>query len=232
MITVREANDRGFADYGWLKSRHSFSFAEYYNPKHMGYSALRVINDDRVAPGAGFPTHPHRNMEIVSYVLDGAMEHRDSMGHGSVIRPGDVQRMSAGTGLAHSEFNASDTEPLRFLQIWIVPNARGFAPTYEQRHFAESERRGRLRLVASGDGRDGSISLHQDMGLYSLLLDGEERIEYPVPAGRKTWVQFARGSATINGQAFHEGDGAQIDDENTLEFANGDQAELLVFDLP
>ena len=232
MIKLRPAQERGIANYGWLKSRHSFSFAEYYDPRFMGYSALRVINDDRVEAGAGFPTHPHRNMEIVSYVLDGAMEHRDSMGYGSIIRPGDVQRMSAGTGVTHSEFNASDTETLRFLQIWIMPNQNGLPPSYEQRHFDETERRGRLRLVASPDGSDGSITIHQDANLYAGLLSDGEQTSLTVDDQRKVYVHVARGSVQLGDKPLHEGDGAYIERQQELKLTGIKNGEVLVFDLP
>lgn len=232
MITLRQANERGYADYGWLKSRHSFSFAEYFDPRFMGYSVLRVINDDRVAPGAGFPTHPHRNMEIVSYVLDGAMEHKDSMGYGSVIRPGDVQRMSAGTGITHSEFNASDSEPLRFLQIWILPERNRLQPEYEQKHFDEAERRGRLRLVASPDGSDGSITIHQDVRIYAGLFDDGESDDIETAADRKLYVQAAKGSVDVDGATLKEGDGAYIDQQDRIQVRGLNNGEVLVFDLP
>jgi len=232
MIKLRPAQERGIANYGWLKSRHSFSFAEYYDPRFMGYSVLRVLNDDRVDGGAGFPTHPHRNMEIVSYVLDGAMEHRDSMGYGGVIRPGDVQRMSAGTGVTHSEFNASDTEPLHFLQIWIVPDRNDLMPSYEQKHFDETERRGRLRLIASPDGSDGSVTIHQDARLYATLLSADEQASLPIDDGRKVYMHVARGSVQLDGKAMHEGDGAYIEQQEVLEMKGVKDGEVLVFDLP
>lgn len=232
MVKLRPAQERGVANYGWLKSRHTFSFAEYYDPRFMGYSALRVINDDRVDGGAGFPTHPHRNMEIVSYVLDGAMEHRDSMGFGSVIRPGDVQRMSAGTGVTHSEFNASDTEPLHFLQIWIMPDRNGLPPGYEQKHFNEAERRGQLRLIASPDGRDGSVTIHQDASLYSALLTEGEQASLTVDETRKVYAHVARGSVQLDGKPLHEGDGAYIEQQKAIELKGVKNGEVLVFDLP
>jgi len=232
MIKLRPAQERGIANYGWLKSRHSFSFAEYYDPRFMGYSALRVLNDDRVDGGAGFPTHPHRNMEIVSYVLDGAMEHRDSMGYGGVIQPGDVQRMSAGTGVTHSEFNASDTEPLHFLQIWIMPDRNGLPPSYEQKHFDETERRGRLRLIASPDGSDGSVTIHQDARLYATLLSADEQASLPIDDGRKVYMHVARGAVQLDGKAMHEGDGAYIEQQEVLEMKGVKDGEVLVFDLP
>jgi redox-sensitive bicupin YhaK (pirin superfamily) len=231
MLTVRRAADRGQADYGWLDSRHTFSFGEYYDPRHMGFRALRVINDDRVAPGQGFGTHPHRDMEIISYVLEGALEHRDSMGTGSVIRPGDVQRMSAGTGVTHSEYNASRSEPVHFLQIWIVPDVRGLAPSYEQKHFAPRERRGKLRVVASPDGRDGSISVHNDVVLHAGLFDEGERATLALASGRMAWVQVASGEARVNGTTLAAGDGAAISDETRVQIEGVADSELLIFDL-
>jgi redox-sensitive bicupin YhaK (pirin superfamily) len=231
MIVVRPAAERGKANHGWLDSRHTFSFADYHDPEHMGFGALRVINEDRVAPGAGFPTHPHRDMEIISYVLEGALEHKDSLGTGSVIRPGDVQRMSAGTGVRHSEFNASRSEPVHFLQIWVIPERGGLPPSYEQKSFKLAERTNAFRLVASPDGRDGSLTVHQDAKLYSsvLLPGGGARLE--VPAGRHVWVQIARGGATVNGRALAAGDGAAVTGETALDFASEDGGEILVFDL-
>lgn len=234
MITVRHGQERGVANYGWLKSRHSFSFAEYYDPEFLGYSALRVINDDRVDPGAGFPTHPHRNMEIISYVLDGAMEHRDSMGYSSVIRPGDIQRMSAGTGITHSEFNASDTEGLRFLQIWVMPNKNGLKPSYEQKHFDTHSRQGRLRLVASADGSDGSITIQQDARIYAGLFKRGEQDEIMTSAERKLYVHVARGSIVLDEIELNEGDGAYIEQQDRIKVGglNDKEGEVLVFDLP
>jgi len=231
MMTLRPADARGHADHGWLDSHHTFSFADYHDPKHMGFRALRVINDDRVAAGKGFGAHPHRDMEIVSYVLDGALEHRDSLGTGSVIRPGDVQRMSAGTGVTHSEYNASKTDAVHFLQIWIVPEKRGAAPGYEQRNFTVDEKRGRLRLVASPDGRDGSVTVHQDVALYAGVFGPGERAEHPIAPGRHAWVHVAKGSATVNGKALTAGDGAALSDEPRVVVEGGDGAEVLVFDL-
>ena len=232
MITVRPANERGYADHGWLKSRHTFSFADYVDPDFVGFSKLRVINDDRVAAGAGFPTHPHRNMEIVSYVLDGALEHKDSMGNGSVIRPGDVQRMTAGTGVTHSEYNASDKEPVRFLQIWIFPNQNGLKPGYEQKHFDEPQRRGQLRLVGSPDGRDGSILIHQDVQLYAGLFGQGERDEIGQAPGRKYYVHVAKGSVDVDGTRLNEGDGAFVEQHPKLLVQGITNGEVLVFDLP
>jgi quercetin 2,3-dioxygenase len=231
MLTVRRAADRGQANYGWLDSRHTFSFGEYYDPRHMGFRALRVINDDRVAPGQGFGTHPHRDMEIISYVVEGALEHRDSMGTGSVIRPGDVQRMSAGTGVTHSEYNASKSEPVHFLQIWIVPDVRGLAPSYEQKHFAPRERRGTLRVVASPDGRDGSVSIHNDVVLYAGLFDEGERATVDLASHRMAWVQIVGGEARVNGKTLAAGDGAALSDEARIQIEGVAASELLLFEL-
>jgi hypothetical protein len=231
MLTIRKARDRGHANHGWLNSHHTFSFADYYDPRHMGHGNLRVINDDTVAPGKGFGTHPHRDMEIISYVLDGAMEHKDSMGNGSVIRPGDVQRMSAGTGVTHSEFNHSAVEPVHFLQIWILPNARDHAPGYEQKFFASEDKRGRLRLVASATGRDGSVSLNQDADVYAGLFDGAETATFTAGPWRDLWIHVARGSLLVNGQTLDAGDGAAVSGEEELRFENGQDAEVLLFDM-
>ena len=231
MITLRKSDERGFADHGWLRSFHSFSFADYHDPKHMGFGPLRVINEDRVQPGTGFGTHGHRDMEIISYVLDGALEHKDSMGNGSVIRPGDVQRMSAGRGVMHSEFNPSAEELVHFLQIWIEPNVRGIAPGYEERRFDASSKRGSLRLVASPDGRDGSVTIHQDAFVYAALLDGAERASHAIAAGRRAYVHVARGHVTVNGQALEAGDALKATDTPGLVLEQGEQAEVLVFDL-
>lgn len=231
MLQIRLASDRGSADHGWLDTRHTFSFADYYDPKHMGFRALRVINDDRVAPGRGFGTHPHRDMEIISYVLSGALAHRDSMGNGSEIRPGDVQRMTAGTGVTHSEFNASRDALVRFLQIWIVPEKKNLEPGYEQAHFSDAERRARLRLVASRDGRDGSVTVHQDVSLYVGLFEAGERARHELALGRHAWVQIARGRARINGRELSEGDGAALTDEAGVDIEGLEGAEVLVFDL-
>ncbi|HSZ81271.1 MAG TPA: pirin family protein [Polyangia bacterium] len=230
MLTLSPAATRGHTDIGWLDSHHTFSFGEWHDPAHMGFRALRVINDDRVAPAGGFPTHGHSDMEIVSYVLEGALEHKDSIGTGSVIRPGDVQRMSAGTGVRHSEFNGSRTEPVHFLQIWIIPDRRGHQPGYEQKTFPESERRGQLRLVASSDGRAGTVTLHQDVALYIGLLDEGQKAEVALAAGRHAWVHVARGAATVNGQRLGEGDGAALSDERAVT-VEGHGCEVLVFDL-
>ena len=232
MLTLRKAEDRGHANFGWLDSRHTFSFGEYRDPKHMGFGPLRVINDDRVAGGGGFPTHPHADMEIVTYVLEGALEHKDSLGTGSVIRPGDIQRMSAGTGIRHSEFNASKSEPVHFLQVWITPSMRGLEPGYEQKSIVADEKRGRLRLVGSHDGRDGSITIHQDVALYATVLDQGERVTLPLAQGRSAWVQVATGAATVNGQALNEGDGVALSGVTQLEIVSkSGGAELLVFDM-
>jgi hypothetical protein len=231
MITVRPARERGHADHGWLDSHHTFSFADYYDPRHMGFRALRVINDDRVQPGRGFGTHPHRDMEIVSYVLEGALAHKDSMGTGSVIRPGDVQRMTAGTGVLHSEFNHAPDEVVRFLQIWIVPERARLEPSYEQKTFPTEERKNQLRLVASRDGRDGSITVHQDVALYATVLDDGATVRHAIAPGRHVWVQVARGAAVLNGKPLAEGDGAAISDEAAIELTGKGSAEVLVFDL-
>ncbi|HYG84864.1 MAG TPA: pirin family protein [Azospirillum sp.] len=231
MITVRNRDERGAVNMGWLDSRHSFSFGHYYDPAHMGFRALRVINDDRVIPGAGFPTHGHADMEIVSYVLDGGLEHKDSIGTGSIIRPGEVQRMTAGTGIRHSEYNASKRDPVHFLQIWILPERQGLAPGYEQKAFPEADKRGRLRLVGSRDGREGSVTIHQDVDLYAALLDGDERVTFDLRPGRHAWVQVARGHVRLNGTVLKEGDGAAVSDERTLILDGGLGAEVLLFDL-
>src|SRR5262245_649968 len=224
MITVRRSAERGHADHGWLDSRHTFSFADYYDPKHMGFRALRVINEDRVAGGQGFPRHPHRDMEIVSYVLSGALEHKDSLGTGSTIRPGDVQRMSAGTGVTHSEFNPSPAEPVHFLQIWLLPEREGIQPSYAQQNFPAESRGGRLRLVASRDARDGSLRVHQDVDLYAGLLGAGDRVEFALRPGRSAWLQLARGRCTLNGVALEAGDGAAVRSESRLEIANAQDA--------
>lgn len=230
MIMIRPAAERGHADHGWLDSYHTFSFADYFDPRQMGYRALRVINDDKVAPGRGFGTHPHRDMEIITYVLEGGVRHSDSMGTGSVIRPGDVQRMSAGTGVTHSEYNASDKELLHLLQIWIQPSARGIPPSYEQKAFARSEKQGKLRVVASPDGRAGSVSIHADALLYAGLFEHGERASLGLAKERHAWVHVARGSVTLNGQALHAGDGAAIEGED-VDIEGVDAGEVLVFDL-
>ncbi len=231
MLVVRNAHDRGHADHGWLDSYHTFSFADYHDPAHMGFGALRVINEDRVAPGAGFPAHAHRDMEIVSYVLDGALEHKDSLGNGSVIRPGDVQRMSAGRGVRHSEFNASQTEPVHFLQIWILPNLTGGTPGYEQKHFDAAALQGRLCLVASPDGRAGSVTIQQDALIFAAKLTGDERATHVLAPGRKGYVHVAKGALDVNGHALRAGDGARLEDERDIRLSSGKTAEALVFDL-
>ncbi len=231
MNELRRSNERGHANHGWLDSFHSFSFANYHDPRHMGYSALRVVNEDRVQAGQGFGTHGHRDMEIISYVLEGALGHKDSMGNGSTIRPGDVQRLSAGTGMTHSEFNEERQGVTHFLQIWIEPNVRGIAPSYEQKHFADAEKRGRLRIVASPDGRDGSVSIHQDALLYAGLFDGDERVGYPLAADRKGYVHIVRGSAIVNGNALSAGDAIKTGSD-AIEIGHAHDAEVLLFDLP
>ncbi|BCL75904.1 pirin family protein [Jeongeupia sp. HS-3] len=231
MITLRKAHERGHANHGWLDSWHSFSFAGYHDPAHVHFGALRVINDDRIAPGMGFGTHAHRDMEIISYVLDGELAHKDSMGNGSTIKPGSVQRMSAGSGVQHSEFNPSAASEAHFLQIWIMPNATGVAPSYEETYFGDDEKRGRLRLIASADGADGSVTIHQDLRLYAGLFDGDESAHQPIPAGRQAYVHIARGSIEVNGFALEAGDAAMFTDEAKITFKHGQHAEVLVFDL-
>ncbi|GAA4259254.1 cupin domain-containing protein [Azospirillum formosense] len=231
MITIRNRDERGAVNMGWLNSKHSFSFGHYYDPAHMGFRALRVINDDRVIPGAGFPTHGHADMEIVSYVLDGALEHKDTLGTSSVIRPGDVQRMSAGSGIRHSEYNASKKDPVHFLQIWILPNEEGMVPGYEQKAFEREEKQGRLRLVGSQDGRDGSVVIHQDVDLYATLLDEGDSVTHVLRPGRHAWVQVARGQVRLNGEILKEGDGAAISKEESLTLDGVVSAEVLLFDL-
>jgi redox-sensitive bicupin YhaK (pirin superfamily) len=232
MIAVRQAAERGTANLGWLDSRHTFSFGHYYDPDHMGFGALRVINEDRVRPGAGFPTHGHEDMEIISYVLEGALEHRDSIGTGSVIRPGDVQVMSAGTGIRHSEFNHSSNEPVHFLQIWVLPDRRGLPPRYDQKSFPASEKHDRLRLVGSPDGRDGSIVIHQDAEIYDARLSRGHAVTHALKAGRRSWVQVVGGAVEVNGKAAAAGDGVAVEDEAVLSIAaRADGSEILVFDL-
>ncbi len=231
MLQVRRADDRGLASLGWLNSRHTFSFGHYYDARHMGFGALRVINEDRVQPGRGFDTHGHRDMEIISYVLDGALEHRDSMGNGSTIRPGDVQRMSAGTGVRHSEFNASSTDPVHFLQIWVLPEHEGIKPSYEQRSYPDAEKRGRLRLVASNDGRDGSVTVHQDVDLYATLLAPGDSVTHRLGAARQAWIQVARGAVRVNAQALHAGDGVAIAGTDSITLEGDEDAEALLFDM-
>jgi redox-sensitive bicupin YhaK (pirin superfamily) len=231
MITLRKSHERGHAQHGWLDSRHTFSFAGYHDPEHMGFRDLRVINEDRVEPARGFGTHAHRDMEIVSYVLAGELAHRDSLGTGSVIRPGDVQRMSAGTGVTHSELNPSPRESVHFLQIWILPEKDGLPPSYEQRHFPAEERKGRLRLVASRDARDGSLRVHQDVDVYASLLGRGDAVTHALRPGRHAWLQLARGRCTLNGVALEAGDGAAVSGEPELRIDGAEGAELLLFDL-
>ncbi|MGA7329622.1 MAG: pirin family protein [Rhodomicrobium sp.] len=229
--TLRKSEARGRANFGWLDSKHSFSFGHYYDPDHMGFGPLRVINEDRVAPGGGFPTHPHSDMEIISYVLEGALEHKDSLGTGSVIRPGDVQRMSAGTGVRHSEFNASDKEPVHFLQIWIIPERKGLKPSYEQKSFDAASKRGKLCLIGSRDGRNGSVTIHQDADLYSTLLEPGDSVSHVLAAGRGGWIQVSRGAITVNGQLLQAGDGMAIEEAGELHFEAEISAEVLLFDM-
>lgn len=231
MLTIRKAAERGHADHGWLNSYHSFSFANYYDPKHMGFRDLRVINEDRVQPGEGFPTHPHRDMEIITYVLEGGLEHRDSLENGSVIVPGEVQRMSAGTGITHSEFNHSRSELVHFLQIWILPDKNGVKPGYEQRFYPDEEKRGKLRLIASGDGRDNSVTIHQDVNLYAVLLEAEEEVAHVIAPNRHAWLQVARGQVVVNGQKLAQGDGLAVSSEERLSVSGDGPAEVLLFDL-
>jgi redox-sensitive bicupin YhaK (pirin superfamily) len=232
MNTIRRSNERGHANHGWLNSYHSFSFADYFDPKHVEFGPLRVINEDRVAAGAGFGAHPHRDMEIISYVLDGELAHKDSMGNGSTIRPGDVQRMTAGTGVRHSEFNPSAKQPVHFLQIWIQPNATGIEPSYEEKHFAESDKRGRLRLIASPDAAEGSVLIHQDAKLYAGLFDGNESATLELQRGRRSYIHVARGEVRVNGSELSTGDALKLTAASTVTIEGGKQAEVLVFDLP
>ncbi len=232
MLSLRKAEDRGHAGHGWLDSWHTFSFADYHDPAHLGIGPLRVLNDDRIQPGTGFGTHSHRDMEIVSYVLEGALAHRDSMGNGSVIVPGDVQRLSAGRGIQHSERNAADGAATHFLQIWIIPRHRGQPPGYEQKHFSAAEKRGRLRLIASPDGREGSVTIDQDVLLQAALIDGEERATHAVSPGRQAYLHVARGRIGVNGQALLAGDAVHCADPGELQIGGGTDAEILLFDLP
>lgn len=232
MQEIRRSNERGFADHGWLKSFHTFSFADYFDPQHIEFGPLRVINEDRVQPGEGFGTHGHRDMEIISYVLEGALAHKDSLGTGSTIRPGDVQRMSAGRGVRHSEFNGSTTETVHFLQIWIQPSAQGIEPSYEQKYFAPEDKRGRLRLIASPDAAHGSVLIHQDARVYAGLFDGTETADLSVADERRLYVHVARGSVTANGVVLDAGDALKLTDTRRLELKDGRGAEVLVFDLP
>ena len=232
MLQIRRSHERGHADHGWLDSHHTFSFADYHDPAHMGFGPLRVINEDRVQPGRGFGTHPHRDMEIISYVLDGALEHQDSMGNGSVIRPGDVQSMSAGSGVRHSEYNHSKDEGVHFLQIWIVPDQRGGTPRYDQRHFPRQARLDRLRVVVSPDGRDDSLAIKQDASMFAGILTEGARVEHVVPEGRMAWVHVARGSLRVGDTLLVAGDALATDDPGPLELTAQSEAEVLVFDLP
>ena len=232
MNEIRRSSERGYADHGWLKSYHTFSFADYYDPQHVEFGPLRVINEDRVQAGAGFGTHAHRDMEIISYVLSGELAHKDSIGNGSAIRPGDVQRMSAGSGVRHSEFNPSGSESVHFLQIWIQPNAQGIEPSYEEKRFSAEEKRGRLRLIASPDQADGSVLIHQDARVYAGLFDGAETATLNVKPGRRIYVQVARGAVTANGAVLNTGDALKLTDAEELVLKQGNQAEVLVFDLP
>ena len=232
-LTYRPAHSRGHADHGWLESYHSFSFANYHDPKHMNFGPLRVINEDRVQPGKGFGMHGHRDMEIISYVLKGALEHKDSMGNGSVIKRGDIQIMSAGTGVRHSEYNPSQTDTVHFLQIWLIPDHEGHPPRYDQKHFSDLEKSGRLRLLASADGREGSGQIHQDANLYAALLKSGEILQHTLTPTRKTWIQTLQGSLSVNGQNLHAGDGLAVENETVLTIASTeDQTEILLFDLP
>lgn len=227
---IRRSNDRGHADHGWLQSNFSFSFAEYHDENHMGFENLRVINEDLVQPGTGFGTHPHRDMEIVTYILEGSLRHEDSMGNGSVIKPGDIQRMSAGTGITHSEFNPSDTEPVHLLQIWFLTAQKGITPSYEQKFFSTEDKQGKLKLIASQNAREDSITINQDVDIYAALLNGEESIEHTLQAGRKAWLQVARGSLKLNGTDLSPGDGVALDEPN-IKLSNGSHAEILLFDM-
>jgi redox-sensitive bicupin YhaK (pirin superfamily) len=231
MITIRKSEDRGHFDLGWLDTYHTFSFDQYYDTAHMHFRSLRVINEDRVRPAHGFPTHSHRDMEIITYILSGALEHRDSMGNGSVIRPGDVQRMTAGTGVSHSESNPSDVEPVHLLQIWILPETNGLPPSYEEKHFSDEQRRDRLRLMASKDGRDGSVKIHQNAQVYATLLDSGKTVVHSLAEDRYAWLQVARGTIRLNEMELKQGDGAAVRKENELRITAHDQAELLLFDL-
>jgi redox-sensitive bicupin YhaK (pirin superfamily) len=231
-ITLRRASERGHADHGWLDTWHTFSFSDYYDPRFMGFSALRVINEDFVAPGRGFPPHPHRDMEILTYVLEGALEHRDSLGTGSVIRPGEVQRMSAGTGVRHSEANASATERVHLLQIWIEPAVKGVTPSYEQKAFPDEDTHGRLRLVASPDGADGSVTIHQDARVYATVLDAGQQVAHTLAPGRRAWVHVARGTLSLNGHTLAAGDGAAVSGDSALTLVGEKDAGALLFDLP
>ncbi|MEM6513127.1 MAG: pirin family protein [Pseudomonadota bacterium] len=231
MLAIRPANERGLANHGWLNSRHTFSFGHYYDPDFMGFGPLRVINEDQVKPAQGFGTHGHSDMEIISYVLDGALEHKDSLGTGSIIKPGDVQRMTAGTGVRHSEYNASDSDSVHFLQIWIMPESNGLPPSYEQKAFSDEEKQGRLRLVGSRDGRDGSVTIHQDVNLYSALLSDGDKVEHELAEGRNGWIQVARGSLLVNGERVSAGDGVALRGERMISFEGSGDSEILLFDM-
>jgi redox-sensitive bicupin YhaK (pirin superfamily) len=234
MLTIRKADERGHANHGWLDSHHTFSFADYYDPKHMGFGPLRVINDDTVAAGGGFPPHGHRDMEIISYVIAGALQHRDNMGNGSVIRPGDVQRMSAGPGVVHSEYNASEREPVHFLQIWILPRKNGLPSGYEQKFFSDDDKRGKLRLVASPDGAEGSVHIQQDARMFAALLEGGSTVGHTIGPGRKGWLQVVQGSVEMNGHSLKSGDGVAVDGtagEEALSLRSTGRGEILLFDM-
>jgi redox-sensitive bicupin YhaK (pirin superfamily) len=231
MLTIRKSDERGRANHGWLDTHFSFSFADYFDPEHVQFRTLRVMNDDRVAGGGGFPPHPHRDMEIVTYVLEGALQHQDSMGNGSVIKPGDIQYMSAGSGVTHSEFNASKTEPVHLYQIWMMPDKRGHKPAYDQKHFSEAEKRGKLRLLASPDGRDGSVKIRQDNELYATVLGAGEQVKHALKPERHAYIQVARGRVKLNGKSLETGDGAAISVEKSVELTGVDNAEVLLFDL-
>ncbi len=231
MITIRRSNERGGGDYGWLNTRHTFSFDTYHDPKFMGFRSLRVINEDWVQPGQGFPLHPHRDMEIITYILHGALEHKDSMGNGSIVRPGDGQRMSAGSGVRHSEANPSATDAVHLLQIWILPERRGIEPSYEQKSFSEGDKRSRLRLIASPDGKNGSVMIHQDAKLYVSLLEPGQEVKHQLDNGRYAWLQVAKGGVELNGKNLNQGDGAAISDEQKLTIKGTKDAEILLFDL-
>jgi redox-sensitive bicupin YhaK (pirin superfamily) len=231
MITIRRSDERGGGDHGWLNTRHSFSFDQYYDPRHMGFRSLRVINEDWVQPGHGFPMHPHRDMEIITYLLEGVLEHKDSMGNGSIIRPGDGQSMSAGTGVRHTEANPSQTDPAHLLQIWILPERRGIEPGYEQKQFPKEEKLGKLRLIASPDGKDGSVTIHQDARLYVSLLGPGQRVQHELGQGRYGWLQVAKGTVELNGKRLQQGDGAAISEQPKIDLRGKEEAEILLFDL-
>ena len=232
MLTVRKAEERGHANHGWLDTWHTFSFADYQDPRHMGFGPLRVINDDKVQPGQGFGTHGHRDMEIITYVLDGALEHKDSMGNGSIIRPGNVQRMSAGTGVRHSEFNPSHDAGVHLLQIWIEPKITGVKPGYEEKQFGSAEKEGQLRLIASPDGREGSVTIHQDAHVYASMLDGKDAVTHRLAPGRRAYVHVARGAVKVNGTPLKGGDGVRVENESSIELKDARESEVLLFDLP